>query len=125
SIAIGFASTATGLAAGALAATSAGLALTVEARDMAKEDAGKGPADIAELTANTCLAAEGGTIYRKADKDGKLIDIPGGEWKDGLKQDVEALEKTLAETIAERDSTQKRLKWLGEIPSYLLDYPAK
>ncbi|HUH90216.1 MAG TPA: hypothetical protein VLZ76_06120 [Lysobacter sp.] len=123
SVAIGFASAATALAAGALAATSAGLALTVEARDMAKEDAGKGPADIAELTANTCIAAEGGTIYKKADKDGKLIDIPGGEWKDGLKQDVEALEKTLAKTIAEREATQQRLKWLGEIPSYLLDYP--
>lgn len=125
SVAIGFASAATALAVGALAATSAGLALTVKARDMAKEDSGKGPADIAELAAKACIAAEGGTVFEKADEDGNLVPIPGGEWKDGLKQDVKALEETLAETIAERDATEKRLKWLGEIPSYLLDYPAK
>lgn len=122
-IAIGFASASTALAATALAASSAGLALTVEARDMAKAASGTPPANLDELADKACIAAEGGMLYEKADEVGNLIPVPAGYWKDGLKQEVEQLEDELQQTIAERDAAERRLEWLGEIPSHLIDYP--
>lgn len=125
SIAIGFASASTALAAAALAAASVGLAKTIEARDMAKQAAGKGPADIGGLADKACIAAEGGWMREKADADGNLITVDPPYWKDGLKQEVEQLEQKLQQTIADRDAAQARLNWLGVIPSALIKYPPK
>lgn len=125
SVAIGFASAATALAATALVASTAGLALTVEARDMAKEASSTPPADLAGLTEKACVAAEGGMLYETADEDGNLIPVPGGYWKNGLKQEVELLEQKLQQTIADRDAAEDRLDWLGKIPSHLIDYPPR
>ena len=123
SVAIGFASAATALAAAALAASSAGLALTVEARDMAKEAAGKGPADIAGLAEKACLASDGGYTDKVIDADGNLITVDPPVWKDGLKQEVTQLEQKLQQTIADRDAAQAKLNQLSQIPSPLIDYP--
>ncbi|TWI06220.1 hypothetical protein IP90_00485 [Luteimonas cucumeris] len=124
-VAIGFASGATALAASALVAISLGLDKTKQARDMAKAGSSKGPPDIAGLKQNACIAAEGGTLYEKADENGNMIPVPLGFWKDGLKQEVEKLEQKLIQTIADRDAAQARLDWLGRIPSHLIDYPPR
>ncbi|HYG05138.1 MAG TPA: hypothetical protein VD865_01860 [Stenotrophomonas sp.] len=123
-IAVGLSITATVLAAAAMAPTSAALALTIQASDLAKQPLGSSQANLQEATANICLTAEGGYTSRGVDGNGNVIVLDPPVWHDGLKQDVTKAEQELQDAIAQRDSTRARLDTLEATPpSPLIDYP--
>lgn len=123
-IAVGLAIAATVTAAVALAPTSAALALTIQASELAKQPLGSSQANLTEAMENVCLTAEGGYTTHGVDADGKAITLDPPVWHDGLKQDVEKAEQDLATATSERDNARAQLDALEKMPpSPLIDYP--
>ncbi len=123
-VAIGLAATATGLSAGALIATSVALALTIEARDMAAAGLGSGAPDLTEMTARTCVGAEGGLVNQTIDGNGNLVTIDPPIWRNGLRQEVAATRAELTTLEAEAEANRIRRAQLELIPSvHLIRYP--
>jgi type II secretory pathway pseudopilin PulG len=125
SIAVGLSIAATVTAAIALAPTSAALALTIQASELAKQPLGSSSANLTEAMQNVCLAAEGGYTSKGVDANGNAITLDPPVWHDGLKQDVEKAEQDLATAIDERDGARARLDALEATPpSPLIKYLA-
>jgi hypothetical protein len=82
-VAVGLSIAATVVAAAALAPTSAALALTIQASDLAKQPLGSSQANLLEATQNVCLTAEGGYTSRGLDANGNLIVLDPPVWHDG------------------------------------------
>lgn len=123
-VAVGLSIAATVVAAAALAPTSAALALTIQASDMAKQPLGSSNANIAEAMQNVCLTAEGGYTSRGLDADGKVIVLDPPVWHDGLKQDVAKAQQELDNAISQRDGARGQLDAMEATPpSPLIDYP--
>lgn len=117
-VAIGLSATATALAAGALAASTAALAKTVVAFDMAQKPIARGPSDLAGITEQTCLAADGGYRDWDIDEDGNRIDVDPPIFQEGLLQEVQHIEQELVDIQKEIDAADKRLSEIeaGALP---------
>lgn len=123
-VAIGLASTATGLAAAALIASSVALGLTVEARDMAQQGLPSATIDLSSAVERTCVSAEGGFVNYRADANGNLIPIHPPEFRPGLRQEVAATAAELVDIDARTEANRLRVAALEQIPSVeLIDYP--
>jgi len=123
-VAIGLATTATGLAAGAVVPTSLALDMMIEARDMAQQGLPSATIDLSMATERTCMAAEGGWVTLEADANGNLTPLDPPQWRNGLRQDMEATEAELAALRADVEANRLRVDELEQIPSVvLIDYP--
>ncbi len=123
-VAIGLASAATALYAGALIPTSMALATTIEARDMAQQGLPSASIDISAATERTCTGAEGGWVTQVADASGVLVTVDPPVWRNGLRQEAEATAVELATLQAEFAQNRDRITRLEQIPSVeLIDYP--
>lgn len=125
-VAVGLSAAGTALAAIALGLSTGALAVTVEARDMAMVPLSSPAADLAQITEQTCLSAEGG--YRLWDVDPvtntRFTVDPPGIYQDGLLQDVQEIETQIAEVEAELADTQANLAKFesGEMIDQLFNY---
>ncbi len=123
-IAVGLSIAATVAASLALAPTSAALALTIQASELAKQPLGSSQGNLTEAMQNVCLTAEGGYTTKGVDTNGNAITLDPPQWHDGLKQDVEKAESDLATAVSERDGARAQLDALEAMPpSPLIDYP--
>ncbi|GAB3740653.1 hypothetical protein GCM10028794_25590 [Silanimonas algicola] len=123
-VAIGLASGATALYAGALVPTSMALATTIEARDMAQQGLPSASIDISAATERTCTGAEGGWVTQVVNGSGVLVTVDPPVWRDGLRQEAEATAAELAALQLDITQNRDRITRLEQIPSVeLIDYP--
>lgn len=118
-IAIGLSATATALGAVALGLTSAALAETIVAKEMADKPIAHGPGNLAEITEQTCLAADGGYRLWDIDADGKRFAVdPPGIYQKGLKQELEEIEQEIVDIQNDINEADTRLSQIeaGSLP---------